>query len=379
MSVRFGDGAGGFAAPLDLVAFTDPSAALAGDFNGDGIQDLAGASGFGIIVFLSDGAGGFIGTRDQPLQSWLPVSICVSDFNGDGKLDLATAEKGTNEGCIYLGLYEAPHGTMRLSGGAAATATRAVTVDAGVAEATQMRVRNVAEGWGWSAWTDSLHQAPWTLPSGDGLKTVEAQYRNALGATEVLSDTILLDTTAPETTDDAGGWMTTSPATVTLTPDDGSGSGVATTQYKVDDAVSWSEGTSVPVAGDGVHTLRYRSVDAVGNAEETQFALVRVDTRGPVTSGQPVSARRGKRATFRILVSDPLCAGSTTGATVVIKSRAGKTLRTLSPAPVTIGAQATVTWARCRLKPGTYRYVVMAHDAAGNPQRKAGGNKFVVK
>ena len=377
MSVRFGDGAGGFGAPVSLQAFIQPGAALAGDFNGDGVQDLAGAGGFGIYVYLSDGAGDF-DVRVEPLSDFVSVSICARDFNGDGALDLAMAQNFGSDGWVFLGFYQTAHGTMRLSGGAAATATRAVTVDAGVAEATQMRVRNVGEGW--SEWAESLHRAPWTLPAGDGLKTVEAQYRNSLGATEVLSDTILLDTTAPGTTDDvAGRWMTSSPATVTLKPDDGSGSGVAKTQHKVDGAASWSEGTSVPVAGDGLHTLRYRSVDAVGNVEETQVVLVRVDTRGPVTSGQPVSARKGRRTKFKVLVSDPLCAGATTGATVVIKSRAGKTLRTLPATPVAIGAQATVTWARCRLKPGTYKYVVLARDAAGNQQRKAGGARLVVR
>jgi hypothetical protein len=63
----------------------------------------------------------------------------------------------------------------------------------------------------------------------------------------------------------------------------------------------------------------------------------------------------------------------------VIKNRAGRTLRTLPAAPVAIGARATVTWAKCRLRPGTYRYVVLARDAAGNPQRRAGGSTLLVR
>jgi hypothetical protein len=97
------------------------------------------------------------------------------------------------------------------------------------------------------------------------------------------------------------------------------------------------------------------------------------------TSGKAASARAGKKASFSVLVADPLCAGASTSATVVIKSTAGKTLKTLPAVPVVIGTQATVTWAKCSLKAGTYRYVVLAADAAGNPQRKAGGNKLVVR
>jgi hypothetical protein len=89
---------------------------------------------------------------------------------------------------ILLGVREAPSGSMELSGGAAVTATRAVTVDAGVAEATEMRVRNA--GGEWSGWSIYVHKAPWSLTGGDGLKTVEAEYRNALG-TIARSDSIL--------------------------------------------------------------------------------------------------------------------------------------------------------------------------------------------
>ena len=63
----------------------------------------------------------------------------------------------------------------------------------------------------------------------------------------------------------------------------------------------------------------------------------------------------------------------------MIKSKAGKTLKTLPAVPVAIGTQATVTWAKCTLKAGTYKYVVLATDAAGNPQSKAGGNTLTVK
>jgi hypothetical protein len=61
---------------------------------------------------------------------------------------------------------------------------------------SQMNLRNEGESWaGWRA-----YQSPysWTLPSGDGTKTVYAQFKDAAGNTSpTASDSITLDTTAP--------------------------------------------------------------------------------------------------------------------------------------------------------------------------------------
>ena len=69
-----------------------------GDFNGDGIQDLAVGSSDSanvpillgrVSIFLGDGAGNFSGpTRFAAPNSH---SITVGDFNGDGNQDLALA------------------------------------------------------------------------------------------------------------------------------------------------------------------------------------------------------------------------------------------------------------------------------------------------
>jgi cytochrome c len=101
------------------------------------------------------------------------------------------------------------------------------------------------------------------------------------------------DTTAPTTTadlspatpDGAGGWYVGAP-TLSLTADDGDGSGVASTEFRVDDG-DWTAYTDpVVIGGDGTHTVRYRSTDEAGNLEEVRQLEVEVDGTAPVTTAE---------------------------------------------------------------------------------------------
>ena len=63
-----------------------------GDFNGDGVQDLATAnfSSGNVSVLIGTGTGSFGPASNFPVGSF-PYSVAVGDFNGDGVQDLATA------------------------------------------------------------------------------------------------------------------------------------------------------------------------------------------------------------------------------------------------------------------------------------------------
>ncbi len=72
-----------------------------GDFNGDGITDIASANGGNIYVNLGAGNGGFTQYLWTVPNNWGSSSYTwVGDFNGDGKTDIASA----NGGNIYVNL-----------------------------------------------------------------------------------------------------------------------------------------------------------------------------------------------------------------------------------------------------------------------------------
>jgi hypothetical protein len=77
----------------------------------------------------------------------------------------------------------APYGTILINSGAGSTRSYSVTLTLSAGDArsgvTQMRFSN--DGFVWSAWTPYATSASWTLSSGDGTKTVRAQFRDAAG------------------------------------------------------------------------------------------------------------------------------------------------------------------------------------------------------
>ena len=326
----------------------------------------------------------FASTANDGSEAWT-----VSGPTTSQSLVRIANDKGSGISAATFAIAPALTGSMSLDGGAAFATSATVTIDSSVAGITEMRLEN--EGGSWSAWEPYAASAAWTLLSGDGAKTVDVQYRDADGNVLALSADITLDTTPPLTTNDApSGWKNAS-VTVTLTPTDaGSGmvGGLAETEYSTDGGSAWTTGSSVAILADsvahltdGITTISFRSTDAAGNSEATRTCLVKLDTRAPTTKALwRASARRGRTATLKYRVNDPLPNGGTATVTIKLKNHAGKIVKTLRCGVKAVNATLAVhfkvprTW-----KVGAYRFSVSATDAAGNAQAKVGSNKLSVK
>jgi hypothetical protein len=213
-----------------------------------------------------------------------------------------------------------------------------------------------------------------------------AARTSALGA-DGASFTVTTDLTPP-TTAVAGTdarWHDT-PVTLHFTATDNpGGQGVAYSQYSLDGGVTWTRGGAVTLpapkdhAGDGVHKVFYRSVDKVGNIGAKRLCTVLIDTRRPTPIAKwPASAVRGRRSVLRFYVSDPRPGSPTATVTIRISHAHGALAKKFVLAAVKVDRTQNCIFV-CRLPRGTYRFVVAATDAAGNPPTATAANTLVVR
>lgn len=103
VSVRLGDGAGGFSGSTTINGQSNPRSLVVADVNGDGKLDLltANAGSNSVSVQLGDGAGGFSGSTSISVDD-NPYSLAIADVNGDGKLDFLAASSN-NTVSVRLG------------------------------------------------------------------------------------------------------------------------------------------------------------------------------------------------------------------------------------------------------------------------------------
>ncbi len=104
VSILLGDSNGTFQAAVSYAVGTNPHSVAVGDFNGDGNLDLAVANEAGntVSILLGKGDGTFQSAVNYTVGT-NPYSVAVGDFNGDGILDLAVANEGSNTVSILLG------------------------------------------------------------------------------------------------------------------------------------------------------------------------------------------------------------------------------------------------------------------------------------
>ena len=102
----FADGAFNLLSPPTSVPNSAACSIAVGDFNGDGILDLAVPDSVdnNVTILLGNGDGTFTQANSSPITvSGGPNVVAVADFNGDGKLDLAVTNSTNNTVTILLG------------------------------------------------------------------------------------------------------------------------------------------------------------------------------------------------------------------------------------------------------------------------------------
>ena len=108
VSVYLGNGHGGFTANGPFAVAGSPQSIAVADFNGDGLPDIVTADGNGtsVSVLMNTSTKGastvtFAGHKDFTVGSY-PAAIAIGDFNRDGLPDIATANYGSGNVSVLL-------------------------------------------------------------------------------------------------------------------------------------------------------------------------------------------------------------------------------------------------------------------------------------
>jgi len=108
VTIRLNNGAGTFGAPTDYPVGFSPLSIAAADFNGDGNMDLFVRGGTTAVILLGYGDGSFtVGApMSVPDDSGRHGTVAVGDFNGDGMPDIAFLDN--SGGAVAVMLNQTP-------------------------------------------------------------------------------------------------------------------------------------------------------------------------------------------------------------------------------------------------------------------------------
>ena len=189
----------------------------------------------------------------------------------------------------------APTGSILVNGGATYANSTSVTLNLSASDAqtgiAEMRFSNIGEPW--SSWEPYASSKSWTLPAGDGVKWVYAQFRNnANMVSTAYYDGIDLDTAAPTGSIVINGgatYATSTSVNLGLSANDGL-SGVSQMRFS-NDGSSWGSWESYTTSkswtftsGDGVKAVYVQYRDNAGNVSGSYSDSIVLDTTVPTGS-----------------------------------------------------------------------------------------------
>ncbi len=117
-TVALGNGDGTFASTTTFSTTLQISRMLLSDFDGDGVLDLAGASGLGLAVYTGSGDGTF--SDEQNVLTGTNQVLALTDYDLDGDIDVV----GTSSSFSLIYLYDNNGGAFTYAGSEATLSTR---------------------------------------------------------------------------------------------------------------------------------------------------------------------------------------------------------------------------------------------------------------
>ncbi|HEX4526832.1 MAG TPA: Ig-like domain-containing protein, partial [Gaiellaceae bacterium] len=197
------------------------------------------------------------------------------------------------------------------------------------------------------------------------------------GRCSVVPHDVVIDNTAPVTTDNAPAGAQNHDVSVNLGATDNL-AGVAETDYSLDGGSTWLPGTTVVIpapsdgSNDGSHTVEYRSRDNAGNVETAKSFQVTIDTTAPAGNAtDPGSVLSG---TVQLTASPT----ATDVASVQFLERPAGSLSAFTPIGTnSVGAPWQVPWLTNGVADGTYDIEVVVTDQAGNSSTQLLSSKIV--
>ena len=253
-------------------------------------------------------------------------------------------------------------------------------------------------GWvaGQDVWSTEDGGATWTrevadFGQGSSIAAVDAAHVwVAADGYGIVSTVDATGDTAPPTTTSVGarGWVRAD-TSIALAADDAGGTGVESTEYRLDDG-AW-RAYALPLefpapadhSGDGRHLLEYRSTDKAGLVESLQSCRVDIDTIRPVIRLRPSKIGRDGVLRLRGRIDDASCP-SISEFRLVFRDRRGRKITTAEFSGFTWPMNRWFTFRNKDFtvydgSPGVYRVSLYAVDRAGNTPVAAGSTRLVVK
>jgi alpha-tubulin suppressor-like RCC1 family protein len=280
-------------------------------------------------------------------------------YNGYGQLGNGTTANATTPTICDI---KPPTGSITINAGSSYTNSTSVTLDLYAYDETgvlQMSLSNDNSTWpepqGWVSLT------LWTLPAGEGTKTVYVKYKDSKeNWSTAFYDTIILDQTPPSGVTAGVNETRNTEFTQTGTATDASGMTYAWTQQSGPEGGIITFGTpnalstTIAASLDGTYTIRFTALDAAGNSAFGDMTLI-WDTTAP--TGVSAGGNQSKNALF----TQTGAATDANGMTYAWTQQSGPEGGT-----ITFGSPNALSTTILASIEGTYAIRLTATDAAGN-------------